>query len=289
MRNPFTRRPETLSFSKDVIAALKTAPDPLVPNLNNDIASASTSWGEFLIRFQKSLSTEDIHNFLQWSVVKNTMFFENSSVAKFELLEILKNSENPSYWLSALTESPVGNPDLMLEMPTTSCNRIHKLHHLWKFEHETGTPLRSFDNFIEIGAGYGLLPALSKALGLTGSWTLIDFEIMHALQKWYLDSNAIGNAQFLTPTQVTQSVLTKARSLVISTWALSEMSVGQREHYLECIQGSSLLLAFHGGSFDEVDNTLWFSQLVTQDRTRTWSKVAVPGLEDQWYLFGVKN
>jgi hypothetical protein len=283
-----SRPPQAVRFSAELIESLTLSRHTLIDSIEDDLMYASPTWQQFLNRFEKSLKNEDIHNFLQWTVVKNTMFSENHAVAKGELIEILSCKEFITTWLPGLSESPVGNPDLFQGFPLTSSNRIHKTHHLWAFMKSSGADLSCYENFVEVGAGYGLLPLIAKCIGLAGNWTLVDFKIMTFLQNWYLQQNGLNEVTFSTPSAYLSNnkYRSQGKTLLISTWALSEVPLNQRQEYLEIASEWDLLFAYQQ-EFDQVDNNKWFEDFVRSNQRRKFFKRDIPGLAGHSYLFGL--
>ena len=253
-----------------------------------DYKYASKTWQSFLERFQQCLTTDNAQDFLQWSVVKNTMFSENQLLALSEIHEMAKDPLFIRDWLPALAESPVGNPDLFASFPITSTNRIHKTHHLWSFAELTGVELNTYGQFVEIGAGYGLLPVISRNLGLTAPWILIDFELIGVLQKWYLEQNQVSRTKFVSPARLSESshFNPEAKTLLVSTWAISEVPLDLRRRYLQISKGWDYLFAYQA-EFDDVDNEYWFKEIQESDPDRYFYSRDIPNLPGHKYLFGI--
>ena len=164
-------------------------------------------------------------------------------------------------------EDAVGCPPLA-PLPgtewTTSANTIHHLHHLLRYEEETGRRIADDEVFVEWGAGYGNLAKLIRRRhGNQPTLVLLDTPVFACLQWLYLAS-VLGEDAVLLHTEMGQPVrdgrinvvpiglvggLVVQADLFISTWALNESQPAAQDAVIarNWFGASGLLLAMHEG------------------------------------------
>jgi hypothetical protein len=142
-----------------------------------------------------------------------------------------------------LEEDPIGGPPLLSEEVAgghgpTSGNLVHHLHHLVRFEGETGVDVAGIDRVVEWGGGYGSLARLVARVHRGGgpAYTIVDTPLFSALQWLYLAS-VLGEDRValhvdgpIEPAPGRVAVVPVGRfedvpadaELFVSTWALNE-------------------------------------------------------------------
>ena len=166
------------------------------------------------------------------------------------------------------SEDPVGEPPrtLLDGDLLTSSNTVHHLHHLLRYEEETGRRLsESSVVVVEWGGGYGNLAKLYRRLhGGSPTYVLIDTPTFAAVQWLYLAS-ILGEDQVelhcsvetpvregqvnVIPLGLVDKLDGISSDLFISTWALNESNQAAQEYVVarRWFDSTHLLLGMHRG------------------------------------------
>ncbi len=147
---------------------------------------------------------------------------------------------------------------------TTSANTVHHLHHLLRYEEETGRRIDGAKVFVEWGAGYGNLAKLiHRRHGNRPTLVLLDTPVFSCLQWLYLAS-VLGEEAVVLHTERGQPVQDRRINVVpiglvaglavqpdvfISTWALNESEPAAQDAVIarNWFGAPGLLLAMHEG------------------------------------------
>jgi hypothetical protein len=169
--------------------------------------------------------------------------------------------------LGLLAEDPVGGPPLVPVPGTdvrTSSNTVHHLHHLLRYEEETGRRVADAGTVVEWGGGFGsLMRLLVRLHGGGPTCVVLDTPVFSALQWLYL-SAVLGPDRVLlhsegpvqpvpghvniVPIGLAAQLRVEA-DLFVSTWALNESTPAAQRHVIErrWFGADALLLAMHEG------------------------------------------
>lgn len=199
-------------------------------------------------------------DFLRHPVILYQMFVDDRYLAA-ELPYVL--GRLPAVALAA--EDPVGDPPTHLlggHGVVTSSNTVHHLHHLLRYEDETGRRLGDVTTVVEWGGGYGNLAKLLLRLhGGSLTYVLIDNPVFAALQWLYLAS-VLGDDRVMLHRSPGTAIATGLVNVVplglvdeleiegdlfVSTWALNESS-DRAQCYVRdrrWFGGDGLLVAMH--------------------------------------------
>ncbi|MDP8936206.1 MAG: hypothetical protein M3O23_00365 [Actinomycetota bacterium] len=217
-------------------------------------------WAERNTELEAFLSPRPPVDFLRHPVILYQMFVDRRHLGA-ELPYVV--SRLPAVALAA--EDPVGDPPthgLDDHGVVTSSNTIHHLHHLLRYEDETGRRLADATTVVEWGGGYGNLAKLLVRLhGGAPTYVLIDNPVFAALQWVYLASvlgddrvtlhrspgTAVARGKVnVVPLGLVENLEFES-DVFVSTWALNESS-GEAQRYVRDRQwfgADGLLLAMH--------------------------------------------
>jgi len=231
------------------------------------------------------LARDNISNFLDWDVIRFTMFCVPNITAISYLWDM---PDWDSKWRDAIRESPVGNPPPYRFYSQSSGNIIHQANHLARFFSKTKCRLEDIDRIFEFGAGYGCMCRLIHNLGFSGEYIIMDLPVVLELQRYYLSKTVEGRIDFVSDvTQFTER-MQKGNNLFIATWSLCEVPFSLREEVLDavCTNVNYILLAI--GTYVNCDNDAYFANYIERNTSHHWSKVFVPYLSHLgcYYLFG---
>ncbi len=217
-------------------------------------------WAARNAELERFLTPRPPADFLRHPVILHQMFVGDRYLPA-ELPYVL--GRLPAVGLAA--EDPVGDPPthrMADHGVVTSSNTVHHLHHLLRYEDETGRRLGDLTTVVEWGGGYGNLAKLLIRLhGGALTYVLIDNPVFAALQWLYLAS-VLGDDRVRlhrSPGTALASGLVNVvplglvddleieTDLFVSTWALNESSP-QAQCYVRDRQwfgAERLLVAMH--------------------------------------------
>ncbi|RKY23569.1 MAG: hypothetical protein DRP62_05665, partial [Planctomycetota bacterium] len=172
---------------KDLIDSLRSRieskPEPKVIT----DSEAEKAWVDYRIRFRKAILEDDITDFMNWEVIKSTIY----QGPRREELEFLKNLPTWSEFRNALYESFVGNPKRYPLYPLSSGNQIHQAYTLAQLTETGGCPVKGLPQIVEFGGGFGSMCKLIHKLGFKGRYIIFDLPELSAMQEYYLKATGI--------------------------------------------------------------------------------------------------
>src|SRR5207244_1199535 len=205
-------------------------------------------WMLYLCQIAAGIMSLDINDFINWTVIKLTIFTDDQGLLTSKQVDFLKSSlEWEPRIRPALVESPVGNPPFSRIKPPTGAARIRQAYILKRYELEFGCNIEECDLIVEFGGGYGAIALLACKYGLSGKSIIIDNEPMSSLQAWYLSENAgpvhygtdIGEepgiyfAGLSDYDTIETAVKNAERPIFLANWSLSETPADLRMRTME--------------------------------------------------------
>jgi len=233
-------------------------------------SGASNTWDEFSAELRQYVDDEDPREFLQWPVVRKSMFVSNPRYVAEELRFLKSRPDWNSRWKSGLLESPIGRPRPYPRYPKSSGNLIHHAYSVARFEEFAGIRVDALGLVYEFGGGYGSMTRLFRQLGFAGKYLIQDLPGFSALQNFYL-----GSLGYMGPDESTLACVSDFEGLgqkleewrddkpklFLATWSLSESPLVVRSQVLDALSDFDYLLVAFQHSFEDIDNPQYF---------RTW-------------------
>lgn len=281
-RHPGTTKPE-----KKVPApgprerALREAVERIPPFSTRGCESSERTWREHVNEMRDNILNEDPSRFLDWWVVRHTMYTCGHSewIAPM-LAHLQERGDWQTRWKPALREPDVGNPVWYAGDLCTSEAAISYAYFLARFEELTGTRLDEYATIFEFGGGYGGPCRMAHDLGFSGQYILYDFAVVLALAKYYLYESGYGDITLLSGSDETflDAMLDGAAegALFLSTWALSETPAAMRGRILDDDPFGAYLVTYQN-QFREMDNIAFFSKWMDERWDVDWRTWAYPG------------
>lgn len=256
---------------------------------------AHDQWVENIINFKNHILTSDPKNFLQWDIVRKTMFIGNALFILKEFIYLRRNNWNK--WKKAITEKNYVSTEPFILYPKSSGNLIHQAYHLARFESVTGQKISDFDFIFEFGGGYGAMCQLVSNIGFKGKYIIFDFPILSALQNFYLKINDLSTDfySFKKGTKilclddleiVKKQIPKKGKKLFIAAWSLSESPLEIRKKVYPIIKDFNSLLIGYQGYFNIIDNHKYFKNYRKKFTKFQWYNQEIMQLKGNFYLFG---
>jgi hypothetical protein len=220
-----------------------------------------SDWAQRNAELERDLLPAPADDFLRHPAIRYQMFVDEH-VVPYELPFV--RSQLPDDVL--LREDAVGTPPTMALAPNgtqTSSNTVHQLHHLLRYEQETGRRLCNAGTIVEWGGGFGsLMRLILRMHGGCPTCVIVDTPLFSAVQWLYLSAvvgeervvlhdsrpvRLVGGRVNLVPIGLVADMAVTA-DLFISNWALNESTQEAQEDVVSrgWFGARSLLLAMHG-------------------------------------------
>lgn len=136
---------------------------------------------------------------------------------------------------------------------TTSTWMIKSNHHYYRYYTLTGKDPNDFDRIVEVGGGCGDMCKFINLMGFKGEYIIVDLPQVQEIQKRNLRD--FTNVKWTTKPVKKDS---KKKTLFISTWALSELTLAWREELIDALKPDSYLITYQR-EFEDINNEEWFS------------------------------
>lgn len=232
---------------------------------NYDISRFTThGWEEFNKLHERMFLPRPPFAFLRIPTVKNQMFVAIGGKWMHEEIDFLEKKVPGEKLKSLLQEDYCGDPILSSSKYLTSHNSIHHLYHLIRFSEKVDVDLKTINNVVEWGGGYGNTAKIFKRLNNTITYTIIDTPLFSCIQWLYL-ATILGeeNVNFISePKQCIQSKKINIlplcfiennihkTDLFIAEWSLSESSQYSQDYVESCnfFESKHFLLAYQESS-----------------------------------------
>jgi hypothetical protein len=285
-------------FDQTLIHSLRQRVGSL-PKLDLEHRSAAlTEWTQNRKRLRELVATDDPRRFLEWDVIKQTMFVGDSPFVRDELKCLRSSRSWRRRWWSALREDPTGLPQRCRYDLRSSGNLIHHAYTLFMFEQTVGKTIDQFTSIFEVGGGYGSFCRLAHRLGFRGAYVIFDLPEFSALQEFFLQSLRIPvNDRQKCPGVHCVSDLAELESrlgvsaewLLIGLWSLSETPLPLRQKLLgNGSQWGGYLISYQQ-QFGEADNVAFFSGYMRRQKNVDWKMSPILHLPGNHYAFGLRR
>ena len=278
---------------------------------NSRRTTVDDAWLTNLDRLCQKVMTCDPNDFLNWDVIVRTMVVGNAEYVRDELNYLKDLPDWESRWEKALEESPVGNPTLYDDFPSSSGNLIHQAYHLAQFENKTGVDISQAKLVFEFGGGYGCMCRLVHSLNFEGRYVIFDLPSFSALQRFFLNMNGIlsitSNAFFekasngvicVSELEQLEAILSDHANIgdavFIANWSLSESPINLRHSILPLVKPFKAFLVAYQGRFGDTDNVGFFEEWINTMKDIKWYNWKIKHLpnqlyKDNYYLMGKKR
>ncbi len=255
-------------------------------------------WLGHIIHLKDEILKKNPKNFLQWDIIRKTMFIGNALFTLREFVYLKNNNWNK--WKEVVKDANFFPSEPYILYPKSHGNLIHYAYHIAKFEQMSGKKIKDFDFIFEFGGGYGGMCQLIYNLGFNGKYIIFDFSILSALQAFYLKMNKLKatfnirdkKAQIycLDNTQDIKKILPKkGRKLFLATWSLSESPLELRKKIFPLTKDMDAFLIGYQEQFGGVDNTKYYKNYSKKLSNFQWWGEEIKQLKSNHYLFGLKK
>lgn len=263
--------------------------------------SNSSAEGWLMVRrdLRRRILNDDPRRFLQWDVIRRTMFVGNARYIKDELTALRASAAWSKRWKPALREDAIGLPERSLYYLRSSGNLIHHAYSLYRFEQESGRTMDQFKRIVEFGGGYGSLCRLIHRLGFRGEYVIFDLPELSALQQYFLQSVGLplddgfirkSGVRCISDLKTLHQIIASSPDwFFIALWSISETPETLRYEALGSAAGITDYLIAYQDQFGEVNNVVFFDAWIREHKAIKWLSVPIWHLPGNAYLFGTRN
>jgi hypothetical protein len=204
--------------------------------------------------------------------------FEFSPVQKNDLLQLLADEQ-------------FGSPNCSYLFPQSSTLNIQHVYHLLEIRRHLDVNFESLESIFEFGGGYGNLARLVIKSGFKGRYTIFDFQLMGALQKYYLSrsistADKINTFKFISNIDDNSLNMVGGNFLFIATWSMSESPIELRKIIFEKIlQSANYIYITFQKDWHDVDNFAYFSTLSSRLPRHKCLILPCPIFSENYYFF----
>jgi hypothetical protein len=142
---------------------------------------------------------------------------------------------------------------------------------VWELRNE----LETAQSLFEVGGGYGMLAYILKCHGYMGEHYVYDFPELHLIRNWWLQHVGVQSTSLMELDFIVEPMQV---DIFVSSHALCEMSIEQREHVLNRVYADTYLI-FMTKVWDGVDNYEWFVNF--SDKRHLDYRVILPTHDNQ--------
>lgn len=264
-----------------------------IPKKNKSLAH--NQWLSNIIKLKKYVLTKNPKNFLQWDVVRNTMFIGNALFSLTEFNYLKKHGWE--YWKKYIIEKKYIPVEPYLLYFKSSGNLIHQAYHIAQFEKNSGKKIKDFDYIFEYGGGYGCMCQLIHNLGFKGNYVIFDFPIISAIQLFYLKMNGLNATSdyldkkakifCLDSLKNFKKILpNRGNQLFLAAWSLSESPISIRKQVFPIVKNMNCHLLAYQSQFNEINNIKYFKDYQKKLYKLKWWGKEIEHLKGHNYLFG---
>lgn len=248
--------------------------------INSKDELGTSSWEKNRMEVRRAILEDNINDFLNWSVIQKTMFYE---APKVEYIEVMKNESVAN----GIIESKIGTPKPYYLDSTTSGNLIHHAYSINKLLQKTS--INDFDKVIEFGGGYGSMCRLFRNMNYLKKYVIFDLPEFSALQEFYLSSiNIDYSKNTIFTSDMDELKDENLNTLFIATWSFSEMPLELRENLSSSLMFNYCVIAFQS-EFDGINNIEYFEEFKNKYPTINFETTPIEHLPGHFYLIGSKK
>jgi hypothetical protein len=282
----------------ELIESFQKLPEIDITNLSG----AALLWANNMNRLRELILNDDPRKFLQWDVIRNTMYVDVAPYILNELKYLKSSNEFNVYWKSGIRESEIGSPNIYKKLAKSSGNLIHHAYHLQQFIEKTGIKIGEIDFVFEFGGGYGSMCRLFKNLGFNNRYIIFDLPSFSILQKYYLKSlghriltvdeflnestGILCISEFEELNSILKTIKPDKKNLFIGTWSISETPRHLRDEVFSLLDRINLFLIAYQSEFGEIDNIEYFKSIQRAYSHIKWYNWEIEHIRRNYYLIG---
>ncbi len=221
-----------------------------------------TQWDNMLKDIRKEYESQPT-KFLQQRMISRTIHPNQAGLAQKYHNYVMNDNWVKDAVLPFIADSKVGTPFKICNNQTMSLTTIQNSYYLHQMKNYYGINApETVTRVTDIGGGYGNMCRVFMKLGFTGQYNIIDFPLMHTIQKKFLSENGIENVKYSSLDAAGLSGGEK--SLLLATFSMNEMPIRDRAIIEQQIRNYDYIFIAHNRNFDGIDNIAYFENLNKQ-------------------------
>jgi hypothetical protein len=256
-----------------------------LPDIPPGQLAAENRWNANRKRLRHLVGHDNPALFLNWDVIRQTMFCHCPQMADYALNFLTKLPDWQTRWSPAMREDLIGYPVLQPHMPTTSDAIIQQALFLALWEKQSGRRVDSLSSILEFGGGYGSLARFAYRMGFRGRYYIYDLPEFCLLQQFFLAALEIPNVTCINDLASIPANLSP--ELFIAMWSLSETPLELRNRFMPLLVATRLHILSFQDHFDGNQNLPYFANWTQARKDVRWTKFIIPWLQDNTMLIGV--
>jgi len=212
-----------------------------------------TQWEKMLNNIEREYENHP-RDFLRQPTIARAVHPNISNLAK-----AYYKKASTDQWLKdhtrKLKDPKLGNP--VRQANEMSLITVQSMYYIYlMIQHFGMNPITENLNVTDIGGGYGNMARIFRTLGSAGDYDIIDFPVMHKIQKDYLNHCKIDDVNFKSLEEDNLE-----GDLLIATFSMNEMPLEDRKIIENKIEGYDKIFIGHNRQFDGIDNVEYFRAL----------------------------
>lgn len=218
-----------------------------------------TQWDDMLKQIRNEYESHP-KDFLRQRMISRTIHPNQATLAQKYHGYVMDDSWIQLGVLPFIEDSNVGSPFKLCNNATMSLTTIQNAYYLLQMKkHYNINVTNAVTKVTDIGGGYGNMCRVFMKLGFVGQYNIIDFPLMHNIQRHFLSNNNIENVKY---SSLDDDGLTGGeKSLLIATFSMNEMPIEDREVIERNIRNYDYIFIAHNRNFDGIDNINYFAEL----------------------------
>lgn len=261
-----------------------------------ELTNSTNEWQKNQLELKELICTGEIDNFLNWEIIKKTMFTN----CNYEEFKSLYSSQHWKLIKKGLVEDTVGAPKKFHSFPYSSGNLLHHGYSLLQLLNFIGNDeFNKIGSVFEFGGGYGSFCRMMVRVNAgIKQYTIYDFEIFRCLQEYFL--TAIGlklpvNSENLVEDSPGVYLISgnldimANQDLFVALWSLSECPLELRKKITVLIAKSKYALLAYQREFGGIDNIGFFNELHRNLPQFNWKNYESRELPGNYYLIGQRK
>tara|TARA_Y100000816_G_scaffold292518_1_gene288250 strand:+ start:3575 stop:4519 length:945 start_codon:yes stop_codon:yes gene_type:complete len=231
----------------------------------------SDNWHELWAKKIEQEYFENPETFLRCECISATIHPNEQEKSNKLLDEMLKDSYSRKHILPYLSETPFGDPYLLEKFRFASPMTIQHAYYIFLIRKYFNIflPTSNINSIIDFGGGYGNFCKLIHQFGYRGVYNIVDFDILHRIQKKYISHNLNDltypnlNIKYVNLLSELDFPPHDLNSIFIASYSLSETEKSVRDVFESNLQKFNYIFIVyqrHVG-FHNIDNFAYFSEI----------------------------
>ena len=217
-----------------------------------------TLWERMLkdIEIYWNKKSQNKEKFLKQKTISKTMHPPNTWLIE-KYMKHGKSNDYCSKILPKIIDPDIGSPTVKEGYSLSTTQHAYYLTVLYE---NLKLEITDFDHITDVGGGYGNFYRIAKNLGYEKKFDIVDFPIIHEIQKYYITELELDLPDFIEIGDINP----KGRSILFGFHSVNEMPMSDRELLEEKYSMYDNIMLLYNSHFDGIDNIEYFEKLKDQ-------------------------